>query len=149
MSRYDKLFREYVEELKEARDEALAWWDSLLALEAGPSGDRKKAESAVRPRWPCGPVSHPRVIGVYRKYFLLCEELNNEIRDRWESQEDMTQPGGGSDETWGVDDKEEEGVVEPRFILMEKVTKEDAELGRFINTLLFSPIGTNEKGETV
>ena len=73
MPDYDAVLRDYVEEMRGAREKALAWWEALLAKEAaqppgGPPG------LPVDLRWPAGPASHPAVIAVYRKYFLLVDE---------------------------------------------------------------------------
>lgn len=152
MSRYDKLFDEYFEELIDARKEVSTWWNSLFDAEIENSGDYKRAESIIRPRWPCGPASHPRIIAIYRKYFLLCEELNSTVTSKWEAEEELNHNTDDGEDLWGADDideNEEDGIVEPRFILIERLEAEDKDLGEYINALVFSPIGINEQGELV
>jgi hypothetical protein len=150
MDPYHDLFDRYVKELKRARDQALDWWDSLLANEKAKTDSPELAERMVRFRWPCGPVSHPRVIAVFRKYFLLCEELNEKLLEEQEkrgAQEAIVIP----ELAWGVEDEEtEELLIEvPRFILIERVKIFDQPLGEFINDLVFVPIGADDRGETV
>jgi hypothetical protein len=150
MNPYDELFQQYVAELRAAREEVLAWWESLLSDEARKTGDGETAERAVRARWPCGPVSHPRVIAVFRKYFIRCDEINEKINEEWDSGDAERVQFGEWDTGWGVEDEDvaEPAVAEPRFVLIERVEAEDQVLGQFVNNLVFVPIGIDPEGRT-
>lgn len=144
MSRYHTLFQEYVDDLRQAHDEALTWWNALLASAAS-DGDMAAAEQHIRPRWPAGPVSHPRVIAVYRKYWLEADRINEEVLHRWEQRAEAR---NGSEGEWGVqEEQEEEGVVKPSALLTENLIAHHPELYEFIVDMVFQPIGVNYEGE--
>ena len=149
MSRYDKLFSSYVDEIRVPHQESLRWWEGLLAESAAKAGSMQGAEALVRARWPAGPVSHPRVIGVFRKYYLLCDSMNEALRDKWEASHNQKKREVDGDLAWGQDDekKGEEGTQEPYFLLVERLELEDKELGKFIGGLLFIPIGIDDEGK--
>jgi hypothetical protein len=144
MSRYDDLFKDYVAELRQVREFALTWWDGLLAAAMAGGVDAAGAEAVVRPRWPAGPVSHPRVIAVYRKYHLLVARINQPLLDRFDEDDDA--PDEDREVDWGEGEEEPEGVSEPYYILIEKVYLMDKGLGEFIAGLAFVPAGTDEDG---
>jgi hypothetical protein len=135
---YEELQQQFVEELKEARDAALAWWNDLLR--AAPAPDPEAAHAQVRLRWPAGPVSYPRIVAVYRKCYLACEALN-ETR---EAARQEAAPAG-----WGEED-EDAGppTIQPRKLLIESLEAADPELARFMTGFVFSPIGTDDEGRT-
>lgn len=143
MSRYDQLFEEYVDELRVARDDALAWWEALVARNA-PDGDLVAAEQRVRPRWPAGPVSHPRVIAVYRKFWLRAARINQEVLARWDQR---TEANGSRRGGWGEQEEPEGGVVKPGALLTENLIAREHELYGFIADLVFQPIGVNYDGD--
>ncbi len=143
MSRYDQLFEEYIEELRVVRDESLAWWKALLERDA-PDGDLVAAERRARPRWPAGPVSHPRVIAVYRKHWLRAARINEDVLARWDERAAAKR---SHKEGWGEQEEPEEGVVKPGALLMENLIARDRELYEFIADLVFQPIGVNYEGE--
>jgi hypothetical protein len=131
VSPYDKLFERYVTELAAARQEATAWWDALLAA-AGP-----RAQD-VRLRWPCGSVSHPRVIAVYRKYYLECERLNQK----------NAEPAPEEAPLWGEDEPDKGPKYMPTAnFLLDNLEPVDPDLARFMEMLILSPIGLNPDGD--
>lgn len=78
MNPHEKLLEGYTRELYDAKQAVERWWAALVARETQLAGNA----AGLRLRWPDGPASHPRVIGIVRKYWLLCEELNVEQRDQ-------------------------------------------------------------------
>ena len=90
-----------------------------------------------------------RVIGVFRKYYLLCDSMNEALRDKWEASHNQKKREVDGDLAWGQDDekKGEEGTQEPYFLLVERLELEDKELGKFIGGLLFIPIGIDDEGK--
>lgn len=146
MSKYSEIFDAYVLELVEARTEVMEWWERLLEQEAADKDiSAEEAYSNVRTRWPAGPTSHPRIIAVYRKYFLLCEAHNEEVRLEWDARNDTL--SGDGESKWGNSDMQEiEGVIEPHYLLKERLNEHDEELGLFMEYMALSPIGTDEEG---
>lgn len=71
-----KLLEEWVADLRRVMPELQDWWDQMVR-DAGPGGDR-----IVRARWPSGPASHPRVIGLFRDYYFRVEALNHTLGER-------------------------------------------------------------------
>ncbi len=138
MSRYDQLIHEYLTELGKAREKALKWWDALVARETAVAGSRAEALKALKMRWQVGPVSHPYVIAVYRAYYLRVIEMNQKVEEEEEGVESENEA------SWGTEDEgenEEEGTVEPEYLLRHDLDHWDTELYEFMQPLVFSPIG--------
>src|SRR5262245_52024710 len=70
MNRYERLFKDYVAEMRRSMNAANEWWDRLQTREIERTRIRKKAMAQLEERWPFGPASHPFVLATYRKYFL-------------------------------------------------------------------------------
>jgi len=151
MSRYNELFSDYIDELNEAHAAVMAWWRDLLERELEIAGDVVAAERSVLARWPMGPVSHPRIIAVYRKYYLLCDKINMEVRKRWEHQRHNKHTSTEADEekAWGVEKREEEeGICPPQIVLFDWLGIKHDELATFMSGLVFASIGTNPDGDS-
>ena len=125
---YDDIMGRYVIDLIAAREEALGWWEGLLR--GAGTDDDEAAEKAVRARWPLGPVSHPRVIAVYRQYFLETEAYNDTKRDG-----DTTRAG-------------DEGMFVPGALLLDTLEQHDDELSSFMQGFVFTSIGSDPDGNT-
>jgi hypothetical protein len=137
---YQELLDAYVEDLRAARDVAVAWWNDLIRPPPGTPADA--AYTQARLLWPAGPVSYPRVIAVYRQYYLACEALN----EKREAERAQQQPAG-----WGQDDDDEDGgsrIVPPRALLIDSLEAIDPDLDEFMRGFVFSPMGTDEDGRT-
>jgi hypothetical protein len=87
MSRHEKLLQQYADELRTAKHFAEQWWAYLQAVERQKMGSQEIADRVLRRRWPDGPASHPRVLAVVRKYWLLCEDLNQAIEAQTQHRE--------------------------------------------------------------
>ena len=143
MNAYDDLFNRYLVDLRGAREEALAWWDKLLERERSLVADDVTARLRVDLRWPCGPASFPRVVAVFRQYYLECEAL---------SVTDPDVEGDPSDESsWGTEENDEdEGVwLEPRQLLIDNLINIDETLSQFMKFFAFIPVGRDELGRSV
>jgi hypothetical protein len=133
---YEELLEEYVAELRVARDAALEWWNGLLRAE---DPDPTTAQTQVRLRWPAGPATFPRVIHVYRKFYLRCEALNDQ-----REAEATDQPAAG----WGeTDDDSGPGTITPQGLLLDSIEAVDPELNDFMSGFVFSPIGIDDQGK--
>ena len=148
---YEALVAEYVDELKLARGEAEAWWSALQSAVGGEGASAERERRKLSLRWPCGPVSHPRVLGVFRKYFLRCDAMNEELRNASAELAAAREREPITESDWGRPDEEldEPRLLEPRFVLIERVGTLDADLGDFINGLVFVPVGMDAQGEAV
>ena len=151
MNEYQRLFREYVSELRLAKEGAIEWWNNLLARETSELGSRDEAEREIAKRWPFGPPSHPYINAVYRKYFIACERLN-ELYESSPSETDVD-----SEEKWGTIDNEDEsaeelddieGPVDPPILLLEMLAGRDDDLADFMAGCVYSPIG-EENGRSI
>ena len=143
MDPYSDLFEAYVKALRSARHEALRWWGELLAREASARGNEAAAEQAIRLRWPLGPTAYPRVIAVYRHYYLAIEDLNRNLVD---DEEGELRAHPLDDTAWRADEEQAISVQHPRAVLYERLDEVDVELARFMDHLLFVPIGADHDG---
>ncbi len=145
MKDHDELFDAYVAELREAVEQAERWWNELLAEESSRTFEASSGGSAVRERWPFGVVSHPRIIGVYRKYFLLCDELNRRIEAEMEAP-DATP---AREEEWGEPSDDDAQIVLPRSFVIDRLEGgENEDLHELMLSMVFNPVGLRD-GEFV
>ena len=152
MNRYQLMFDQYVKELGEARDAATAWWQRLLDAEAARGATPEQAEERVRRRWTMGPTSHPRVLAVYRKYYIDCEELNRLVAAEDARRNEEAEQRGEGD--WGVDDPEPpaespddwgpEWQIDPPAFLVDTLFGRRDDLGEFMGFMVFAPIGEED-----
>ena len=151
-TRHTDLFASYVEELRRAKTNAEAWWRRLVDAESEAFGNRQAALRSIEARWPTGPVAHPRVIAVFRKYWLACEALNREILELEGFPEDRRAEDTPHVLTPDLDERDEsgdteegEGEVYPHVFVDEwLIGGDDEDLADFIADLTYSPIGRDE-----
>jgi hypothetical protein len=123
---HERLFADYVQELRQAKEEVEIWWRELIEAETRRVEDRQQARVQCKRRWPLGAAAHPRIVHVLRKYYLLCVALNDELTDA----------DGEGDEVY------------PHQFVSEWLLDEDTEdLGDFISGLSYWPIGLDEDGD--
>ncbi|TIU61764.1 MAG: hypothetical protein E5W30_07665, partial [Mesorhizobium sp.] len=72
MRTFEEVQQAYIDELRLLQPELIAWWKNLAGLD--------KLSDPVPPeianRWPTGYSGHPRVLAVFRKYYLEIDDLN-------------------------------------------------------------------------
>lgn len=128
MTPVDELFDAYVEELRAAKEYVDDWWRRLIEREIKVDGDDDAALERVELRWPTGPVAHPRVIEIYRRYFFSAQELIDAAFD-----------AGGIPP-----------FPHPTAFLVEKLDMpETRDLALFMARLSYSPIGQDDGGDFV
>jgi hypothetical protein len=143
---YAELFEMYLAELREACEEALAWWHDLLRRHVDGAADPEAETRRLRSRWPLGPVAHPRVIAVYRKYYLAVDAVNQDILEREETPMD----GDPLDARFWVEAEDDGQALEhPRAVLYERLDRVDPHLARFMDYMVFVPIGADRDGRLV
>lgn len=146
MVTHDALFKSYVKDLESVKSEVLSWWEDLYSTEIRSGRSRPEAEEALNFRWPMGAPTHPKVIEVYRRYYLACESLNEKLENL-----NLDEPKDKED-LWGSEAEDEEDVtdseaypVEPFELLKEWLLDEEYdELHLFISHLIFEPIGSDD-----
>ena len=139
MEIYEAILRDYVGDLREAKQGAELWWGRLIAEETSRSGNHDEAVDAVGTRWPVGPVSHPSIIAVYRTYYLLINTMN----------ERLVKGDGGlaADDSWGVEeDSLHPNTIEPHLLLLDDLSVIDEELGAFMENFVAPCIGIDAAG---
>jgi hypothetical protein len=134
---YDEIFDAYVADLRIARDDALAWW-AALKQRANSTPATDPDEARVRPRWPGGPTSHPRVQAVYRHYYLETHAYNERMTL-------LAQGEGapGAEPKWGVEEPPspaEDYELTPSALLIERLEEDAPDLDAFMNEMLMVPI---------
>ncbi|HUK34348.1 MAG TPA: hypothetical protein VLV86_10575, partial [Vicinamibacterales bacterium] len=110
-------------------------------------------------RWPFGPPSHPWVLGVFRKYYLLTEELSQ--RNAAQGQPGPAHVPDESD--WGNEEiepatlglEEEEspftGMTEvaPWILLIDSVLGRDDDLSEALEYIIYRPVGLDANDNVV
>jgi len=153
MTRHEELFEGYVRELKQARQSAQAWWESLINTELPRVNGRDVAQACIRKRWPRGPASHPFVLTAFRQYYLACDTLNlrlkQEAAHEHKSSMDLTAEQG-----WGTaDNPETEGQVEtpvpPRVFTIDWLYDKEKDLLAFLSDVVVFPVGLDEAGRII
>ncbi len=66
MQQHEEALANYVEDFRDARADALAWWARLESRAVALGSDATSTDEALRPYLPMGPASHPRVLQVLR-----------------------------------------------------------------------------------
>lgn len=137
---YDDIFGAYVEELAAARDDAMAWWAALKQA-AGSTPESDPDEAKVRPRWPGGPNSHPRVLGVYHRFYLETVDYNERAM-KAAQQRDEKRDEEPADERWGTaepPEPPEDYELTPEDLLLERLEYDAPDLDAFMMEMLVYP----------
>lgn len=142
-SKHDDLASDYIQELNEAKVLVMEWWDEM---HQNPPADidAKDVETSIKRRWPAGPCSHPRIIAIFRKYFIATEELN----DRLETDQEVETGSFRDNEQWEdeAEDDTEEGFIPPRALLLEQLKSRAPDLAEFMKRFVYMPMGVDPDG---
>jgi hypothetical protein len=156
---YDAIFLRYVAELRAALAAARDWYALVVTRERTKGLSPKEAEASVEARWPFGPSSHPWVLGVFRKYYLITEELN--ARNAEQALRERPRPEAESD--WGEEDLEPSDLeiededspfagmtqVAPWILLIDSLHGRDDELVNALEFLVYRPVGLDANDNVV
>jgi hypothetical protein len=148
-SLYDDVLTRYASDLAGARDQASRWWDELVAREMKAGRSKAEAEHLCRMRWPMGAASHPRIVAIYRRYFLETGAINDEFLSR-----EIVDGGFDASALWDAGPEEEEedddddgdAMIQPAVLLLDGLARRDAELRDFMLHFVFLPIGMDREG---
>ena len=124
---YAPLYDEYAEALGAAFAEVEPWWVRMRETHGG---------RALRARWPAGPASHPRVLGVYRSFHARCEALAELSRLG-------PPPRFDDDAAWGSEAELSPSLLvapDPPRLLIERLQVEHPDLYAKMSYLLLLPI---------
>jgi hypothetical protein len=148
---YDRLFLRYVAELRGALAAAKDWWAVLEERERSRFPTAGEADASLEARWPFGPSSHPWVLGVYRKYYLLTEALNA----RNSNQNEPEGVAAISESDWGEEDLDPADLdlegddspfagmqkVAPWILLFDSLHGRDDDLANALEFMIYKPVG--------
>lgn len=137
---FDDIFARYVADLDVVLPEVQAWYDRLKATPKYASG-----RFSLDDIWPGLLASHPRVIAIFRAYFLELSILIERL-DIAEEEEDDEEP---EEDDWGTDeeddeDDEDERPSQPKHVLMEQLRAERPDLFAHFRQFLFTPVGLED-----
>lgn len=126
---YTDIISNWVGDLRKTIPSLDAWWNTLeKQLNVG-------TENVARYHWPAGPVSHPRVIALYRKYFFRVRDLNIERHERMMSDEEPE---------WGQEDDDDDvnrGPIPENVVLIDMMRDYAPEIAEYFRYFVFLPIG--------
>lgn len=126
----------YIAELRAVAPAIDGWWEELN------NGPRAKF---AQYRWPTGPAGHPRVLAIFRKYFLLIEQENEELRRK-----PLAAWPEDTKEMWGKASMGGERQIEnPADLLIHDIPTLAPDVGHLALGIVFVPIGLDEEEEFV
>jgi hypothetical protein len=148
---FDELFIRYVAELRGALAAAREWWAVLEERERTKFPTKAEADASLEARWPFGPTSHPWVLGVYRKYYLLTEELNARNTKGLVIESERSE----AESDWGEEDPDAADLsmdgdespflgmrkVAPWILLIDSLLGRDDELAAALEFMVYRPVG--------
>lgn len=130
---YKDLISRWVDELNVEMPRVMLWWNRLQKQSRGSDSD------SLRFRWPSGPVSHPRIIALYRKYYFEVQAVNDELEEV-ESDKDR-------ELHWSIDEDKSDDSAAPvpaNTILLEMMKDYAPELFEYFRLFVYIPIGENQ-----
>lgn len=138
--RYEDIQSRYLAEMRQILPEIMAWWKANGVRDATdittpPSNDFEK-------RWPAGPTAHPRVLHIFREYFLEIDELNVENEDR-----EPPKDTAAKESEWGTDEDEEADFQLPIDLLVDDLSDTAPDVYGLVKAMVFVPIGLSPDEE--
>lgn len=129
---YEAIYDDYAVELRALAPELQAWKQQLITTR----GEAQQARI-----WWTGISGHPRVLGVFRKYYFAIEQLNVNRDAAYSWLEPPEQA-----KMWGEEDQEP-GPRTRRHIdlLIAAVRDESPELAEIVDGLVLVPVGLDDE----
>lgn len=147
---YELLREQYVNELRAVKGLVNDWWSTLVADTVAKSETLQEAEKTLRRRWPVGASAHPRILGVVRKYFLACEELNQKVRASQASSPTPVVSFSLANDVSTHTEPEEDLPLSPGVLVGESLfTASSEDLAKIVGRLSYWPVGLDEHGRFV
>jgi hypothetical protein len=139
---YRQLLNAYATEMRASKNKADEWWLDLQSKYTDES-DR----FGPKKLWPLRSASHPWVIATFRKYYLLCEELNQQLTKEQEKTK-LERDAGSEEGSWGEREPADadNGTIEPKVFAYELFAGgETQDLYEYLQRLAFVPIGIKDE----
>ena len=139
---YEDIQNRYLGELREVMPKVTEWWNQNAHRQFAEL-KRSSAQNDFEARWLAGPVGHPRILHVFRKYFLETELLNSENDDLSEGKK-----RGQVEGDWGVEaERSDVPFYLPIDLLVYDLETLAPELFEVMSCLVFVPAGMSPDGE--
>jgi hypothetical protein len=140
MAAIDDIQNRYVAELLELRPSIEKWWLEL----SGTANLGDPAPDEIRLRWPTRWSGHPRILHVFRKYFLEIEDMNREIRDSVSQDSEPEDP----ELRWGTDGPHAEiRLKRPVDALINEISSISPQAHQLVEGIVFIPVGMDMNNE--
>ena len=142
MRSFEEIQQAYIDELRLLQPELMEWWKKLAGIER--LGDPVPAE--ISNRWPTGYSGHPRVLAVFRNYYLEIDDLNHDALQAAE----QPAPEKPSEELWGTNDNGEPiDYRRPVDLLILDIKTKAPDLHKLVAGIVYIPVGLNQFEEAV
>jgi hypothetical protein len=138
---FEQLQSEYIAALRALAPEILAWWSANCPY-SWTEPVPYEAMSDFHRRWAVGPAAHPRIIALFRQYFIAADELNDRFAEERGGEED------DDVEVWGQDVHPEPiKAARPIDLLVNDLANIAPDLHEIMQGMLFVPVGMDPDGE--
>lgn len=138
----EEIQRAYIEEMLGIQPELIKWWMKVARLQK--INDAPPPE--VANRWPTAFSGHPRVIEIFRRYFLEIEERNRQMLEK----AGKPTPPRDSEDMWGKWDMGDEvDYHAPADILIFEAGELEPNIAKMVAGIVFVPVGLNQYEEPV
>lgn len=142
MQSYAEIQESYIAELRALQPVLMDWWKRIAGLDK--INDPPPADIANR--WPTAFSGHPRVIAVFRKHFMLIDDLNYENEVNYVE----AQQPANHEELWGVDGESPKfPYMRPNDLLIHDIKELAPDLQKLVAGIVFVPVGLNQFDEAV
>jgi hypothetical protein len=139
--RYQEIQSRYLAEMRTILPGVMAWWKANAVRD--PTDLAGAARNAFEARWPAGPTAHPRVLAVFRKYFLEIDKVNLDNEDR-----EAAAGAAAAESDWGTDDDAEDAEFRlPIDILVDDLPTVAPDVYALVKGMVFVPIGLSPDEE--
>ena len=134
-ARYEEIRTRYLADMRGILPGIMAWWNER-AVRAPEALEGSTPQNDFERRWPAGPTGHPRVLCIFRKYFLEIDTLNLENEQRQSSA--GRQP---TEADWGEDDDSDIEFQLPIDLLVDDLPSVAPDVYPLVKGMVFIPIG--------
>ena len=142
MRSFEDIQQAYIDELRALQPELIAWWKRLTGINE--LGDPVPQDIANR--WPTAYSGHPRMLAVFRRYYLEIDDLNYEGLEK--AKEPV--PEKSNDELWGTNDNGEPVAYRrPVDLLILEIGPKAPDIHKLVAGIVFVPVGLNQYDEAV
>jgi hypothetical protein len=137
---YEALRASYIAELDSEMTGLVSWWEEI-GDEHGLRDDLPRAK-----KWPTGIAGHPRVIEIFRRYYLAIDELNDWNEIDWQSR----QVEHAVEDLWsGTVEDPDRLFARPQDLLIHDLAGDRPDLHEIMQGIAMVPIGMNHNKDLV